>query len=61
MQSMYAVNLDNTDELKSEYKTTIAEVEKLLEIADPERTPFKSKYDARYWNLFAARMNLCIM
>ena len=48
MQSMYAVNLDNTDELKSEYKTTIAEVEKLLEIADPERTPFKSKYDARY-------------
>lgn len=48
MQSMYAVNLDNIDELKTEYKTTLAEVEKLLEIVDPESEPYKSKYAARY-------------
>ena len=44
---MYAVDLDATDKLISEYDSTFNEVDQLLATMDPESTPYKSKYAAR--------------
>lgn len=44
---MYAVNVENTDELVADYNAALENVESLLSIVDPEETPYKSKYDAR--------------
>jgi hypothetical protein len=44
---MYAVNIENTEDLLTDYEVAIIEAQELVNKIDPEETPYTSKYEAR--------------